>query len=417
MIKQPDPIRSSGFHLMAKPVGPRCNLRCSYCFYGEKSVFFAQDYPPQMPDPVLETYIREYILSQSEPQVTFDWQGGEPTLAGLDFFRRVIRMQRNYSAGKRIHNTIQTNGLLIDDAWCEFLARNQFLVGLSLDGPEFVHDTYRVGIDHAPTCAAVVRAFSLLRQFKVEVNILATVNRASSCFPLEVYRFFRELGVQFIQFIPIVERHTDPSSDKTGLQLAGPPVLTRREPSLEVTPWSVEPEAYGEFMGAIFQEWVSRDVGRIYVMNFEWILAALSGIEGGVCHLAPRCGRNLILEHNGDVFACDHYMYPAYRLGNILHDNLRKMVDSRKQTTFGLSKETALPKRCRRCEFLTVCHGGCPKHRFITSSDGEPGLNYLCSGLRSFYGRVLPTMTQMAKMIQQGLPVDGIMTDPIRNSH
>jgi uncharacterized protein len=398
-----------GFHLMAKPAGPDCNLHCQYCFYLEKKTFFPRNKALRMSDEVLEAYTRLYIEAQPGPAVVFAWQGGEPTLPGIDFFRRALDLQRKYHLGKQISNTLQTNGTLIDDDWCVFLARSRFLVGLSLDGPEAIHDAYRVDQAGRPTFARVLGALKMMRKHGVEVNVIASVNRQSSMRPLEVYNFFKEQGVEFIQFLPIIEREADPEAQRLGLPLAVPPSLKQAETAMAVTPWTVEPEPYGEFLITIFDEWLKKDVGRIFVMNFEWSLGAWVGAPAGVCYLAPRCGLNPIIEHNGDVFSCDHFMYPAYRLGNILTDGLGNMIRSNRQMAFGASKETSLPGYCRKCDYLFACRGGCPKHRFTNTPDGEPGLNYLCPGLMKFYNHVNPHMKQMVNLIRQGLPVSGIV--------
>jgi len=398
-----------GFSLMAKPAGPNCNLRCRYCFYREKAAYFPENRDCRMPLEVLEAYTRDYIESQSGPEVVFDWQGGEPTLMGIEFFRTALDFQERYGRGKRIRNTLQTNGTLLDEAWCVFLAKNRFLVGLSMDGPAAVHDALRVDGDGRPTLARVLAAFGLMQRHGVEVNILATVNSESSRHPREVYRFFREQGAQFIQFIPVIEREGDAGSEKPGISPAPTQSLTQGEAATTVTPWSVAPEQYGEFLIQVFQEWIRNDVGRIFVMNFEWTLAAWAGAGPGVCYLSPRCGSNLILEHDGTVYSCDHFMYPDYRLGNILEGGLAGMVRSARQTAFGAAKETGLPGYCRGCGFLFACRGGCPKHRFAPSSDGEPGVNHLCGGLKKFYQYVNPSMKQMVELIRRGLPVQRVM--------
>ena len=404
-VSAPDRQPQHGFHLMAKPAGANCNLRCEYCFYSEKTAFFPENKAFRMSDEVLEAYTREYIESQPGSSIVFDWQGGEPALMGIDFFQRALDFQQKYRKGKQVSNTLQTNGTLLDDAWCVFLARNNFLVGLSMDGPKAVHDTCRVDKDGKPTHAKVLNSLKMMQRHGVEVNILATVNRESSKHPLEVYRFFREQGVQFIQFIPIIERNADSEALKSGISLAPPPSLTDKEQTAVVTTWSVEPEQYGEFLIQIYNEWLNNDVGRMFVMNFEWTLAALAGSGAGVCYLSPSCGGNLILEHNGDIFSCDHFVYPSYRLGNILVGGLKKMVSSKKQTEFGASKETHLPGYCRNCDLLFVCRGGCPKHRFTTSTEGEPGLNYLCEGFKRFYHHAKPSMQQMLEFIRSGIPI------------
>ena len=396
------------FELMAKPAGPRCNLHCRYCFYLEKMSFFPEsDF--LMSDKVLEAYTRKYIASQPGPSVVFAWQGGEPTLLGIDFFHRALDFQKKYGMGKEISNTLQTNGTLLDESWCDFLSKNNFLVGLSMDGPETVHDVYRLDRAGGSTHATVLGSLRMMQKYGVEVNVLATVNIESSRRPLEVYRFFKEQGVQFIQFIPIVEREADSEAERLGLSLAGPPSLTQEEKAAAVMPRSVTPRDYGEFLRRIFEEWVRNDVGSIFVMNFEWALGAWADMPAGVCYLSPRCGLNLIIEHNGDIFSCDHFVYPAYRLGNILTDDLGEMVLSKTQIAFGASKETRLPGYCRECDVLFACRGGCPKHRFAKSPDGEPGLNYLCPGFKRFYHHVDPYMKHMVKLIRNGIPVKKIM--------
>ncbi|MBE9580349.1 MAG: anaerobic sulfatase maturase [Proteobacteria bacterium] len=402
-------IAQESFHLMAKPAGPSCNLRCEYCFYREKKAFFPERHSLLMSDEVLEAYIREYIQSQPGPSVVFDWQGGEPSLRGIGFFQRALDLQKKYGMGKEISNTLQTNGTLLDEAWCLFLSRNKFLVGLSMDGPESVHDIYRVDNNGKPTCVKVLEVFKLMRRHGVEVNILATVNRESSRHPLDVYHFFKDHGVQYIQFIPVIERLPESKAEKLRIPLAPPPSLTREEKWTTVTPWSVEPEAYGEFLIRIYKEWIRNDVGKIFVMNFEWSLGSWAGAGPGVCYVSPRCGMNLILEYNGDIYSCDHFMYPAYRLGNILDGGLRKMIHSRQQAEFGATKETALPGYCRGCDVLFACRGGCPKHRFTQSPQGEPGLNYLCVGLKNFYHHINPSMNQMVEFIRRGITVQKIM--------
>ncbi len=404
----PRPARQ-GYHLMAKPSGPACNLHCEYCFYREKKKFFPHNEPFRMSDEVLEAYTREYIESQPDRSVVFDWQGGEPALLGIGFFERALDLQRKHNRGKQIRNTLQTNGTILDDAWCAFLSKHEFLVGLSLDGPEAVHDAYRVDGDGRPTFTKVLNSMRMMQKCGVELNILAAVSSESSKHPVEVYRFFKQQGVRFIQFIPIVEREADPEAERLGMRLAVPPSLPCEEKSTPMTPWSVEPNQYGEFLVRIFEEWIRNDVGKIFVMNFEWSLGAWAGAGPGVCYLSPRCGRNLIMECNGDIYSCDHFMYPAYRLGNILDGKLSKIVESKKQIGFGASKETALPGYCHGCDFLFACRGGCPKHRFARSPDGDPGLNYLCEGFKSFFTYADPSMKRMVDLIRRGIPVYKIM--------
>ncbi len=403
------PLANKGFHLMAKPAGPACNLHCTYCFYTEKKALLPADTPSRMSDEVLEAYTRQYIQSQPGSSVTFEWQGGEPALVGIQFFQRALELQKKYGQGKEVTNCLQTNGTLLDDDWCEFLAGNHFLVGLSLDGHKPVHDAYRVDREGRGTSDRVLKSLQTMQKHGVQVNVLTAVNNENSRQPLEVYRFFRQHGVQFIQFIPIVEREADPEARALGVSLALPSSLTRADEPTVVTPWSVEPHQYGQFLIRIFDEWIKNDVGKVFIMNFEWSLAAWAQVKPGVCYLAPRCGRNLIMESNGDVFSCDHFMYPAYHLGNILENGLAKLVDSTQQFAFGAAKETALPEYCRRCNVLFACHGGCPKHRFLKSPAGQPGLNYLCAGLKAFLYHADPCMKRMVELIRTGIPVKKIM--------
>jgi uncharacterized protein len=400
---------TQGIHIVAKPVGPVCNLDCAYCFYLEKQALFPAGGQCRMPDRVLSAFVACYISAQPTPVVEFVWQGGEPTLLGVDFFRRAVDLQKRFAKGKTITNSLQTNGTLLDDAWCRFLKDENFMVGISLDGPEEVHDRYRRDRRGQGTFVAAMRGLGLLQKHKVEYNVLACVARETAARPLEVYRFFRDAGVEFLQFTPIVERLPDPQSTGQGLRLAGPAVLDRRDDQGEVTPWSVEPEAYGDFLIAVFEEWVRHDVGRAYVMNFEWALNAWIGNPSPVCVHADRCGRSLAIEHNGDVYACDHCVYPQYRLGNILTDTLPGMVEKSLRSGFGVSKETALPRRCRECEVLAACRGGCPKQRFAVTYYDEPGLHYLCAGYRKFFLHIRKYLRVMTQLLEHGLPAALVM--------
>ncbi len=397
------------FHLMAKPAGPDCNLRCDYCFYREKKIFFSEDQTFRMSDEILEAFTREYIKSQPGNTVVFEWQGGEPTLAGLDLFQRALIFQKKYNTGKQISNSLQTNGTLLDDEWCAFLKKNNFLVGLSLDGPDTDHNAYRKDKNGHPTFNKVFNALRLMQKYGIKVNVLATVNRKSGNHPLEIYRFFREADVRFIQFIPIVEREVDLQARQLGIHLAVPPSITYEETATTVTPWSVEPNQYGDFLIRVYDEWITHDVGEIFVMNFEWTLGAWAGARPGMCHFSRRCGQNLIIEHNGDIYSCDHFVYPAFRLGNILEGGLAEMVQSQEQIAFGAAKETVIPDDCRCCDVIFACRGGCPKHRFAATTDGKSGLNYLCPGLKDFFHHVQPSMEQMLALISRGKPVKRIM--------
>ena len=391
---------------MAKPGGARCNLRCAYCFYLEKAALHPAP-APVMSDAVLDAYVRGYIASiREEDEVAFTWQGGEPTLAGLDFYRRAVALQQRYGRGRIITNSFQTNGVLLDAAWCDFFARHDFLVGLSLDGPADIHDAYRPTASGKPSHALVMRGLGFLQKSGARYNALACVNRRSALEPLRVYAFLREAGVEFIQFIPIVERLAGAGERAHGLALHGPG--TEEEEQARVTEWSVLPEDYGRFLTSIFDVWRRRDVGKTFVMNFEWALANLLGRPGAVCHHMPACGRSLVVEHTGDVYACDHYVYPEHRLGNILEHSLAGMVDSGRQEQFGREKAEKLPGTCRRCVMLKGCWGGCPKQRFAVTDSGET-VNYLCAGYRLFFGHTVPYLKAMAAIMAEGRPASDIM--------
>jgi len=395
----------TAFHVMTKPIGPICNLDCKYCFYLEKEKLFPSNENFKMSDEVLETYVRQYIEGQDVPDVSFAWQGGEPTLLGVKSFRKVVELQRKYAGGKRIHNAIQTNGTLLDDEWCEFLQAEKFLVGLSIDGPARLHNAYRVDKQGRDTYDEVRRGLRLLQKHRVEFNTLTVVNRANARHPREVYRFLRGIGSGFLQFIPLVERLPDAEARKLGLDLALPPRADEEDPRrLPVTDWSVEPKAYGEFLCAIFDEWVSRDVGKTFVQIFDVTLGNWMGgsHRGGLCVFSETCGTALAMEHNGDVYSCDHYVYPQYRLGNILNRSLGEMVSSEFQRAFGGAKADTLPRFCRECAVRHLCHGECPKHRFLRTPDGEPGLNYLCRAYKRFFNHSAPAMQRMVELLRAG---------------
>ena len=395
-------------HLMAKPAGPDCNLNCGYCFYLEKEALFPEGGRYRMSDEVLETYIRKTAEYQTVPELLYAWQGGEPTLMGIDFFRKAVELEKRYAGGRRIANTLQTNGILIDDEWCRFLAENKFLVGLSLDGPKDVHDRYRKDRGGEPTFDRVMRAMDLLKKHGVEFNILACVTRESAKRPLDVYRFFKEQGVRFIQLIPIVERMPDTESERLGLKL-GMPASIDNSDEPNVTPWTMIPEDYGDFLIGVFDEWVKNDIGSVFIMNFEWFVVNWMGMLQANCFFSERCGQAVIVEHNGDVYSCDHFVYPKYRLGNILAGEPGEMIDSEKQLRFGAVKEESLPKYCRECDFLIACRGECPKHRFLKTPDGEPGLNYLCTGYKKFFNHVRPYMDAIVQTIRMGCPAEKVM--------
>jgi uncharacterized protein len=385
---------SPTFHVMAKPTGAQCNLRCDYCFFLKKD----QLYPLsafRMSDETMEQYIRQTLGPCRASEVTVAWQGGEPTLMGLDFFRRAVATERRHAKrGTRVQNTLQTNGTLIDDRWCEFLAEQRFLVGLSCDGPEPLHNAFRHNRAGQPVFDRVVRAVRLLQKHCVEFNILCTVNAANSRYPLEVYRFFRdELGARFIQTIPVVERDNE-SGNQEGTA---------------VTNRSVRPEAYGRFLIGIFDEWVRRDVGTTFVQFFEGVLASYLHGVSSLCVLQPTCGRGVALEHNGDLYSCDHYVEPRYLLGNIFQTTISDLVSSPQQQAFGQAKSETLPQYCRQCEFLFTCHGECPKNRVLDTPAGEAGLNWLCVGLKAFFSHTEKTMQELAGLLRRGELAEKIM--------
>jgi uncharacterized protein len=384
----------TAFHLLAKPTGALCNLGCKYCFFLSKKNLYPES-SFRMSDELLESYIRQYIEAQKAPQATVAWQGGEPTLMGLDFFRRSIQYEQKYrQPNMTILNTMQTNGTLLDDEWCRFFRDNNFLIGLSLDGPRELHDAYRVDKSGNPTFDRVMKAARLLRKHKVEYNILTTVHAANGDHPLEVYRFLKdEVKANFIQFIPIVERDND-----TGFQEGD-----------TVTDRSIKADQYGRFLISIFDEWVKRDVGKVYVQIFDVALAAWSGVAPGICAFSTTCGTALAMEHNGDMYSCDHFVEPKYLLGNIRDKEMALLAGSKKQRKFGLDKHDTLPGYCRRCEVLFACNGECPKNRFIKTPDGEEGLNYLCEGYRGFFRHIDGAMRFMAYELRQDRAPANIM--------
>ncbi|WP_321815078.1 MULTISPECIES: anaerobic sulfatase maturase [unclassified Paraburkholderia] len=404
-----------GFHAMAKPSGSDCNLDCSYCFYLEKAALYRDSNRHRMSDDVLEAYVRDYIAATPpDHEVVFTWQGGEPSLLGLAFYERAIALQQRYGEGRRIANSFQTNGLLIDEAWCDFFKQHDFLIGLSLDGPAHLHDAYRVTVGGRPSHALVMRALDRLKAWGVRYNVLACVNHRSSQAPLEVYRFLREHGVEYMQFIPVVERAPGEQEREIGLTLRGPggkvlSAAARPQADTSVTEWSVRPEHYGTFLSTIFDEWIKRDVGNIHVMNFEWALANFMGRPGASCHHQPTCGKAVVVEHNGDVYACDHYVYGDYRLGNLAQNDFASMLDLPLQQRFGRDKFEALPQQCLRCNMLKGCWGGCPKHRFTRSTEGEPGLNYLCQGYYHFFSHCVPWLKALAQIVESGRPASDIL--------
>jgi uncharacterized protein len=377
---------SKPFHVLAKPSGPLCNLKCEYCFYLKKHALFPGRATFRMSDEVLEAFVRSYIADQDAPEINFAWQGGEPTLLGLDFFRRALACQRRHAGGKIIHNAFQTNGTLLTAEWAKFLREEKFLVGISIDGPRELHDQFRQDKGGHGTFTRVMRGLKFLREAGVEYNLLTVVNAANAERPLELYRWLKTLGTAHLQFIPLVERAVAPGDD-----VASVPACA------EATAASVTGAAYGKFLCAIFDEWARRDIGKIFIQDIESALSQRLGYGASVCVHAERCGRAVAIEHNGDVFSCDHYVYASHRLGNVRDTSLAQLVNSPAQQLFGQQKLTALPRQCRECPVLGYCNGGCPKHRFARTADGEPGLNFLCAGYRRFYAHIAPTLERLAQ--------------------
>ena len=390
-------------YVMAKPVGPLCNMDCEYCYYLEKSELFTGRKGYKITDELLERFTNEYINCQTAPFVQFMWHGGEALLRGIDFYRKAIRLQQQYGRGREISNCIQTNGLLLNDEWCRFFKDNNFLVGISIDGPERVHDHYRKDCGGRGTFRRVMRSIELMQKHEVEFNTLSVINDYNVKYPVEIYRFFKEIGSRYMQFTPIVER--------LGTRDDGLELLTADDNPNDsgIASWSVSPLAYGNFYIRIFNEWVRHDVGAYYVQLFDATLACMFGEQPGVCLYAKTCGHALAMEHNGDVFACDHFVYPEYLRGNILHDSLVGITLSDVQRRFGNDKHNRLPMQCLQCRFLGLCNGECPKNRIAITSDGEYGLNYLCPGLKMYFDHVYPYMKFMVEELRNERPPANIM--------
>ena len=388
-------------YVMAKPIGAACNLQCSYCYYLEKSRLYDAS-SQMMSDEMLELFIREYIHSQTTLEVLFTWHGGEPLLRPISFYERALELQRQYANGRRIANCIQTNATLIDDEWCEFFRKNNFLVGVSIDGPQSMHDSLRTSHRGESSYRDVMRGLRLLNRHRVAWNAMATVNAANVEHPLEFYRFFRdELECQFLQFTPVVERRCLSDGESRLMHAA--------EPSGEVIPYSVTAEQWGRFLCAIFDEWVRHDVGRMFVQLFDSTLANWVGEAVGVCTMSKYCGHAAVIEHNGDVYSCDHFVFPEYRLGNLKEKSLSEMMYGRQQSEFGEAKHKTLPRQCRECEYEFACHGECPRNRFLNTADGESGLNYLCKGYHAFFSHAADAMDYMRRQLQQGRPPANVM--------
>ncbi len=386
------------FHTMVKPSGAQCNLDCAYCFYLHKEELLQQPHKARMSEPVLEQHIAQYIEAHTAAQVVFSWQGGEPTLMGLDYFERIVELQQRYKKpGQAIENDLQTNGILLDDAWCAFLKRHNFLVGLSIDGPAELHDAYRTTKGGTPTFERVMAAAELLHRYRVPFSALCVVNRKNARRPIDVYRFLRDqVRPRIIQFIPCVEP-TDFRSAAPG-QRHAPPTQNAVAESL-VTEWSVLPEDWGYFLTRIWDEWLRRDYGKVFVDQFENVISQMFGFGAQKCVSAQFCGKALAIEHNGDLYSCDHFVYPEYRLGNILHTHEGDLAFSAQQQAFGFAKHDTLTAYCKRCPHLQLCWGDCPKHRFVATPDAEPGLSYLCPGLKQFYANAHLARSELARRL------------------
>ena len=394
-----DAVKITGpqaFNIMIKPVGSLCNLKCHYCYYLDKAEIYGGR-EPRMSEQMLEHFVKEYIAANDVNEVFFNWHGGEPLLAGLDFYRKAVAFQQKYSGGKKIHNTLQTNATLITPEWAQFFRTNGFLIGVSLDGPQNIHDRYRGGKGGASVFDRVIRGIMELYRAGVQYNVMATVNRQSEGRALEIYQFLKSAGTRFIQFMPVVEHVKD------GL------IVSPETEGAKLAPWSVSAEGFGQFLCDIFDHWVRNDVGKVFINQFDAALACWCGVQPGLCAMAETCGGNSIIEHNGDLYPCDHFVYADYRIGNVLETDLRTLMNSSKQVKFGIDKRSGLPQKCLRCRWFFACHGECPKHRFNKTDKGETGLNALCEGYEMFFSHIAPYMEEMKKLLTSGKPASGVM--------
>ena len=389
-------------YVMLKPAGAHCNLACKYCYYLEKNKLYPTAQRHLMSDEMLEQFTREYIEAQTMNQVLFTWHGGEPLLRSIDFYRKALSLQQKYAGGRRIDNVIQTNGTLLTDEWCEFFAQNHWLVGISIDGPQPDHDHYRLTAAGKPSWKKVMQGIKLLKKHGVEWNAMAVVNAYNANHPMEFYRFFKENGCQFLQFTPIVERQTRHEDGRTLASLADKDEISLSEAS-------VAPEQWGYFLCAIFDEWVRKDVGKIFVEIFDCTLANWMGISPGICAYSKECGHAGVMEHNGDVYSCDHFVFPEYKLGNIRDHSLIDMLYGEQQQEFSRLKHSSLPRQCKECDMEFACHGECPKNRFMKDKYGDSGLNYLCPGYYHYYQHVAPYMDYMKQELMSQRPPSNIM--------
>ena len=389
-------------YVMLKPAGAHCNLACKYCYYLEKNNLYQNSHRHLMSDDMLEQFTREYIEAQTMPQVLFTWHGGEPLMRSIDFYKKALALQKKYAHGKQIDNVIQTNGTLLTDEWCEFFAQNHWLVGISIDGPQEYHDHYRVTPDEKPSWEKVMQGISLLKKHRVEWNAMAVVNAYNAEHPLEFYHFFRDNGCQYLQFTPIVERLTEHEDGRTLASLAD-------DREIPLADASVTPQQWSNFLCTIFDDWVRHDVGKTFVEIFDCTLANWMGVLPGICAYSKECGHAGVMEHNGDVYSCDHFVFPEYKLGNIREQSLIDMLYGEKQQAFSRLKHTSLPRQCKECDMEFACHGECPKNRFEKDKYGEPGLNYLCQGYYQYYTHVAPYMDFMKRELLAQRPPANIM--------
>ena len=389
-------------YVMLKPAGAHCNLACKYCYYLEKNNLYQNSHRHLMSDEMLEQFTREYIEAQTMPQVLFTWHGGEPLMRSIDFYKKALALQKKYAHGKQIDNVIQTNGTLLTDEWCEFFAKNHWLVGISIDGPQEYHDHYRVTPAGKPSWEKVMQGIQLLKKHRVEWNAMAVVNAYNAEHPLEFYHFFRDNGCQYLQFTPIVERLTEHEDGRTLASLAD-------DREIPLADASVTPQQWGNFLCTIFDDWVRHDVGKTFVEIFDCTLANWMGVLPGICAYSKECGHAGVMEHNGDVYSCDHFVFPEYKLGNIRELSLIDMLYGEKQQTFSRLKHTSLPRQCKECDMEFACHGECPKNRFEKDKYGEPGLNYLCQGYYQYYSHVAPYMDFMKRELLAQRPPANIM--------
>lgn len=389
-------------YVMLKPAGAHCNLACKYCYYLEKNNLYQNSHRHLMSDEMLEQFTREYIEAQTMSQVLFTWHGGEPLMRSIDFYKKALALQKKYAHGKQIDNVIQTNGTLLTDEWCEFFAQNHWLVGISIDGPQEYHDHYRVTPAGKPSWEKVMQGISLLKKHRVEWNAMAVVNAYNAEHPLEFYHFFRDNGCQYLQFTPIVERLTEHEDGRTLASLAD-------DREIPLADASVTPQQWGNFLCTIFDDWVRHDVGKTFVEIFDCTLANWMGVLPGICAYSKECGHAGVMEHNGDVYSCDHFVFPEYKLGNIREQSLIDMLYGEKQQAFSRLKHTSLPRQCKECDMEFACHGECPKNRFEKDKYGEPGLNYLCQGYYQYYTHVAPYMDFMKRELLAQRPPANIM--------